>query len=250
MFIDTHCHISSSYYEDVDFVISENRKNGVGKIIISGCEIDGIKETIEYAKRYDDVYLSLGYHPSEVERVTGDLLKQLEVYLKDRKVVALGEIGLDYHYGKETKLAQKKLFEYQLSLAEKLDLPVIIHSRDATQDTIDILKKYSVKGIIHCFSGSLEVAIQYIEMGYLLGIGGVLTFKNSNLPKVVASIDLTSLVLETDSPYLAPEPYRGKQNSSKYIPIIAEKLAFIKEVSVEEVMTITTHNADTLFDFS
>lgn len=250
MFIDTHCHMSSSYYEDIDLVISENLENGVGKIIISGCEIDSIEESIEYAQRYDDVYLSLGYHPSEVGKVKDDQLEQLEVYLKSNKVVALGEIGLDYHYEKDNKLAQKNLFEYQLSLAEKLGLPVIIHSRDATQDTLDILKKYSVKGIIHCFSGSLEVAIQYIEMGYLLGIGGVLTFKNSNLPKVVAEIDLTSLVLETDSPYLAPEPYRGKKNSSKYIPVIAEKIALIKEVSVEEVMTVTTLNAESLFDFS
>lgn len=250
MFIDTHCHISSSYYEDIDFVISENKRNGVGKIVISGCEIDNIEEAVEYAQRYDDIYLSLGYHPSEVERVTDATLNQLEIYLKNSKVVALGEIGLDYHYGKENKLAQKKLFEDQLMLAEKLNLPVIIHSRDATQDTIDLLKKHSVKGIIHCFSGSLEVALQYIEMGYLLGIGGVLTFKNSNLPKVVTELDLASLVLETDSPYLTPEPYRGKQNSSKYIPVIAEKLAFIKGVSVEEVMTVTTLNAERLFDFS
>ena len=143
---------------------------------------------------------------------------------------------------------QKKLFKEQLKIAQRLNLPVVIHSRDATKDTIDILKMFNVSGVIHCFSGSLEIANIYISMGYKLGIGGVLTFKNSKLYRVIENINLENIVLETDSPYLTPEPYRGKTNSSKYIPIIAKKLAEIKKVSIEEVARITTNNAYLIFD--
>lgn len=250
MFIDTHCHLSREYYDDIDLVVKENRDSNIGKIVISGCEIDSFQEAVLIAKQYEDVYLSLGFHPSEASLVSNSHLEALERQLDNEKVVAIGEIGLDYHYGKENIIEQKNLFEQQLLLAEKFHLPVIIHSRDATKDTIDILKMHHVKGIIHCFSGSLETAREYIEMGFLLGIGGVLTFKNSHLPQVLFSIDLSHIVLETDSPYLAPTPYRGEKNSSKYIPVIASKIAEIKQVSLEEVMKITTHNATSLFDFS
>ncbi len=250
MFIDTHCHLSREYYDDIDLVVKENRDSNIGKIVISGCEIDSFQEAVLIAKQYEDVYLSLGFHPSEASLVSNSHLETLERQLDNEKVVAIGEIGLDYHYGKENIIEQKNLFEQQLLLAEKFHLPVIIHSRDATKDTIDILKMHHVKGIIHCFSGSLETAREYIEMGFLLGIGGVLTFKNSHLPQVLFSIDLSHIVLETDSPYLAPTPYRGEKNSSKYIPVIASKIAEIKQVSLEEVMKITTHNATSLFDFS
>lgn len=250
MFIDTHCHLSREYYDDIDLVVKENRDSNIGKIVISGCEIDSFQEAVLIAKQYEDVYLSLGFHPSEASLVSNSHLEALERQLDNEKVVAIGEIGLDYHYGKENIIEQKNLFEQQLLLAEKFHLPVIIHSRDATKDTIDILKMHHVKGIIHCFSGSLETAREYIEMGFLLGIGGVLTFKNSHLPQVLSSIDLSHIVLETDSPYLAPTPYRGEKNSSKYIPVIASKIAEIKQVSLEEVMKITTHNATSLFDFS
>lgn len=250
MFIDTHCHLLSEYYEDIDAIILENRQNKVEKIIISGCEIEDLEESIRLASQYDDVYLSLGFHPSESDKISDIHLKRLEDLLSHPKVVALGEIGLDYHYGKDNMERQKELFEYQLSLAVRLSLPVVIHSRDATKDTIDILSKYPVKGVIHCFSGSLETALQYIKMGYLIGIGGVVTFKNSNLPHVVEKLDLSSIVLETDSPYLAPTPYRGEKNSSKYIPVIAQKIAEIQNVSVEDVMNQTSLNAMALFDFS
>lgn len=250
MFIDTHCHLSSEYYDDIDLVISENKKAGLKRMIISGCELDDIKEAVSFAEKYENVYLSLGFHPSETGKINDQHLIYLEDMLKHKKVVAIGEIGLDYHYGKENVEEQKVLFEKQLLLAEKLGLPVVIHSRDATKDTIDILKKHSVRGVIHCFSGSLETAYEYIRMGFLLGIGGVVTFKNSNLSRVVSEVGLESLVLETDSPYLAPTPYRGMQNSSKYIPIIAEKVAEICNVSLEDVMKETTKNAEGLFDFS
>ena len=248
MFIDTHCHLSKEDYDDIDLVIKENRENNISKIIISGCSRDSIFESIELSKRYDEVYLTLGYHPSEVDTVTDDDLLELENLLKLDKVVGLGEIGLDYYYGKDNKNEQIELFRKQLNIAEKLDIPVVIHSRDAVEDTINILKEFDLTGVIHCFSGSVETAKIYTSMGYMLGIGGVVTFKNSNLYKVVESVGLKNIVLETDSPYLAPTPFRGEKNSSKYIPLIADKIADILDVNVEEVGLETTKNACSMFD--
>ena len=249
MYIDTHCHLSKKYYNDIDKVIEDNQIALIDKIIISGCEKDEIEETIQIIGRYSDVYATIGYHPDQADIITEKDIKELENLVNSsKKVVGIGEIGLDYHYDDINKDKQKKIFEMQLKIAEKLSLPVVIHSRDATFDTIEILKKYKVKGIIHCFSGSLETANIYIGMGYKLGIGGVLTFKNSKLGEVVKEVSLNSIVLETDSPYLTPDPYRGKTNSSKYIPLIAEKLSQIKDVTINEVAKITTKNCYDLFD--
>ena len=248
MFIDTHCHISKEDYDDIDLVIKENIDASVDKMIVSGCEDNAIEESIELSKKYDSIYLTIGYHPDQVNVVDDEKLDKLKELLKTPKVVGVGEIGLDYHYGKEDRDKQIELFEKQLKIAEDTNLPVVIHSRDATEDTINTLKKYKVKGIMHCFSGSVETAKIYVSMGFLLGIGGVVTFKNSNLYKVVEEVGLDNIVLETDAPYLAPTPYRGKQNSSKYIPIIAEKISEILGVSVDEVAVKTTDNAVKLFD--
>ena len=251
MFIDTHCHLSKEYYDDIESVLEENKKVDVTKLIVSGCDKESIVESFSLADQYDSILLTIGYHPSEADTITDNDLLLLREQLNNEKVVGIGEIGLDYHYGKDNILKQKELFRYQLSLAEKLSMPVVIHSRDATMDTINILKEYpEVKGIIHCFSGSLETANIYISMGYKLGIGGVVTFKNSNLFKVVQSVGLDNIVLETDAPYLAPEPYRGKLNSSKYIPVIAERIAELLAVSVEEVARVTTKNAVYMFDLN
>ncbi len=248
MFIDTHCHLSKEDYDDIDLVIKENRENNISKIIISGCSRENIFESIELSKRYEEVYLTLGYHPSEVNTVTDDDLLELENLLKLDKVVGLGEIGLDYYYGKDNKNEQIELFRKQLVIAEKLDIPVVIHSRDAVEDTINILKEFDLTGVIHCFSGSVETAKIYTSMGYMLGIGGVVTFKNSNLYKVVEEVGIKNIVLETDSPYLAPTPFRGQKNSSKYIPLIAEKVSNILRISIEEVGIETTKNACSMFD--
>lgn len=248
MYIDTHCHISKNYYDDIKEVITDSKNNGLEKIIISCCEVDDIEESLNIINNYDNVYATFGYHPDQIDKVCDEDLKKLETLIKtNQKIVGIGEIGLDYHHGTD-KEKQKKLFKEQLKIAQRLNLPVVIHSRDATKDTIDILKMYNVSGVIHCFSGSLETANIYISMGYKLGIGGVLTFKNSKLYKVIENINLENIVLETDSPYLTPEPYRGKTNSSKYIPIIAKKLAEVKKVSIEEVAKITTNNAYLIFD--
>lgn len=249
MYIDTHCHLSKKYYNDIDKVIEDNQIALIDKIIISGCEKDELEETMKIINNYNIVYATIGYHPDQADIITEKDIKKLEnIVGSSKKVIGIGEIGLDYHYDDINKDKQKQIFEMQLKIAEKLSLPVVIHSRDATFDTIEILKKYKVKGIIHCFSGSLETANIYIGMGYKLGIGGVLTFKNSKLGEVVKEVSLNSIVLETDSPYLTPDPYRGKTNSSKYIPLIAEKLSQIKDVTINEVAKITTKNCYDLFD--
>ena len=252
MYIDTHCHLSRDDYDDIDLVIKENRNNQIDKIIVSCCDKASIIEGLAISLNYEDIFLTLGYHPSEANDINENDLLELEKYLKNEsKVVGVGEIGLDYHYGKEDIDKQKWLFRKQLEIAQKLSLPVVIHSRDATLDTINILTEYpDVKGDIHCFSGSIETAEKYISMGYKLGIGGVVTFKNSNLYKVVETVGIDNIILETDSPYLTPEPFRGKKNSSKYIPYIAKKIADILSITAEEVGFRTSKNAINLFDLN
>ena len=250
MYIDTHCHLSMEDYLDIDKVIEENKNALVEKIVVSGCSRESIEEVMDLKDNYDMVYVTIGYHPEYADTVTESDLDYLKSLLGEKKVVGIGEIGLDYHYTKENKDKQIWLFEEQLKIADAFNLPVVIHSRDATMDTINTLKKYKVKGIIHCFSGSLETANIYISMGFLLGIGGVVTFKNSKLKDVVKEVPLESIVLETDSPYLTPVPFRGKINSSKYLEFIANFIADIKNISVEELAEITSKNASSLFDFN
>jgi len=247
--IDTHTHVSKEYYEDIDGVISRAKNARVSPLIISGCDKSGIKEAVELIEKYDNLYATIGYHPDEVEVTSDEDINELEkLVLANPKIIGIGEIGLDYYYGKDDRDKQLLLFEKQLALASRLDVPVVIHSRDAVLDTIELLKKYNVRGIMHCFSGSLETAREYISMGFLLGIGGVLTFKNSKLKEVIKEIPMESIVLETDAPYLAPEPYRGKTNEPSYVVETAKFLAKIKEISVEEVDKITTNNVIKLFD--
>lgn len=250
MFIDTHCHISKDDYDDIDLIVSDNKEAGVDKIIVSGCTKESIIETLSLSEKYKDFFVTIGYHPSEAKITNDDDLTFLEEQIKKfTKVVGIGEIGLDYHYGKDDINLQKELFRRQMSIAEKYNLPVVIHSRDATFDTIEILKEFpNVIGDIHCFSGSVETAKIYISMGYKIGIGGVVTFKNSNLSNVVEYIGVENILLETDAPYLTPEPYRGKQNSSKYIPLIAKKISEILNISLDEVSKITINNTVSLFD--
>ncbi|MBQ6539017.1 MAG: TatD family hydrolase [Bacilli bacterium] len=251
MYIDTHCHILKEDYDDIDKVIKEDFEV-VDKIIVSGCEKESIEESLELIEKYDNVYATLGYHPEQVDRVTDEDLIELEKLLDSPKVVGLGEIGLDYHYEKDKKDDQIKLFEKQLSIAEKKGIPVLVHSREATEDTIKCLKKYKVHGIIHAFSGSYETGLEYIKMGYLLGIGGVVTFTNSNLGEVVSKLGVEHLVLETDAPYLIPHPFRGRgmKNSSKYIPFIARKISAVTGKTVDEVGEITSENALRVFDLN
>ena len=247
MMIDTHCHLSSSDYTNLELVI-KNMENNI--IIVSGCNSKTNHEVINMCNKYNNVYGTLGIHPEEVDSATEADLEFIESNLTNPKIVAVGEIGLDYHWNKENKDLQKLWFEKQLALAKKYQMSVVVHSRDAIQDTYDILKTSDVKKIdIHCYSSSLEMAYKFIDLGARLGIGGVVTFKNSEkLKDVVRCIDLKYLLLETDSPYLAPEPFRGKQNEPYNIKYVAEKIAELKNISVEEVFKITTMNAIDQFD--
>ena len=247
MLIDTHCHLYSEYYSDIDDIVNLAKKSNVNILINNGCDSKSNKEVIDLLDKYKNMYGAIGIHPEEVENHSLDDIKFIEDNLNNKKVVAIGEIGLDYHYSKENKEKQIKLFELQLDIANKYKVPVIIHSRDATEDTINILRKYNIKGVIHSFSGSLETAKIYIKMGFLLGINGVVTFKNCNLKDILVNIGLNNIILETDSPYLTPVPYRGEKNSSKYIPFIAEKIANCKNVSLKQVAEITTSNAKYIF---
>ena len=251
MYIDSHCHLSKEYYDSLDEIVNKAKENKVNTLIISGCDKNGIIEGLDIIKKYDNVYMTIGFHPSEANITTEEDLIWLENLIKENdKIIAVGEIGLDYYWVKDNKELQRDLFRKQLDIATRLNLPVVIHSREATQESYDILKEYQLKGIIHCYSGSLEMAKEYIKLGYKIGIGGVVTFKNTNLVDVVKEIDLKDITLETDSPYLAPTPYRGKQNSPEYIPLIAEKIAEIKEITKEQVGEITTKNVKELFNIN
>ena len=249
MFIDTHCHIDSSVSGDV--YIKNAYSANVKGLIFSFCNQDCYQAGIEFLDKYPDVFVSLGFHPEDADIITDKDLQCLdEVLVSSSRIVAIGEIGLDYYWRKDNKEKQRDLFQKQLDLAVKHQMPVVIHCRDAIQELYDILSQYKgkVKGVIHCFSGSYEMARAFIELGFVLGIGGVLTFKNSKLYQVVEKLPLSRIVLETDSPYLTPEPHRGEMNESKYIPLVAEKIAQIKGISLSEVEKITTDNAKRVFD--
>lgn len=249
MFTDTHCHLYNEYYEEgIDSIYEKMEQSKINRVVNNGCDAKSNKEVIELLGKYSWMYGAIGIHPESADTYTEEDLKYVEEHINDPKVVAVGEIGLDYYWTKETRDKQKELFEYQLALAERVNKPVIIHSREATQDTIDILKKYKVTGVIHSFSGSYETACIYIKMGYLLGINGVITFKNCNLKDVVEKLDLENIVLETDSPYLTPVPYRGKRNDPSHVWEIAEYIANLKGVSVEELSKETNGNISRCFD--
>ena len=249
MFIDTHMHIGYEFGLDPDEYVKKSLDNNVNILIASFCEKKDLNDADLFTKKYTCMYACIGYHPEIANDIVDNDLDILENMIKsNNKIIAIGEIGLDYHWDDSNKEKQKELFRKQLSLAERLNLPVIIHTRDAINDTYEILKEYKVKGIIHCFSGSLEMAKKFIGLGYLLGIGGVVTFKNSKLYQVIENIDLKNIVFETDSPYISPEPFRGKTNCSSNIPIIAEKVSEIKEIPLEKTAEITTKNAINFFD--
>ena len=246
-FTDTHCHLYNGYYDDVSSIIKNANDNNVCRFINAGCDVKGNLEVIDKLS-LKEVYGVIGYHPEEADNITNKEIDLLERQLNNKKIIGIGEIGLDYHYGKKNKDAQLKLFELQLQMASKYKLPVVIHSRDATKDTIDVLKKYpDVRGVIHSFSGSKETANIYISMGYKLGINGVVTFKNSNL-KDILNIIINDIVLETDSPYLTPHPNRGTRNEPKYISDIAFFISHYTGISIEELMSITNNNINEVFD--
>lgn len=244
MFCDSHCHILKEYYDDIEEVLNNAKNNNVDRIINAAYNYDSSKEILDIVKKYDNVYGVVGLHPENcLENFDYCIFDNL-----DKKIVGIGEIGLDYHYGKENKDKQIEIFNKQLQIASDLNLPVVIHSRDAVMDTLNILKNYKVKGVIHSFSGSLEVAKEYIKMGYLLGINGVITFKNCNLKDVINNISLDNIILETDSPYLTPVPFRGTKNEPAKMIETAKFLCDLYDVGLDELASITNKNIKRIFD--
>ena len=248
MLIDTHCHIFTEYFEDIDSVIERCNRHGVGMIIVNGTNRRDNEEVLELVKKYDIVYGALGIQPEEIDDYTEENLKFIEEHIDDDKILAVGEIGLDYHYECDKEL-QRELFKKQLNIAKKHNKPVIIHSRDCIMETYNILKETDVKGIMHCYSGSVEMAEKFIDLGFFLGIGGVSTFKNANkIIDVIKNIPLEYIVLETDAPYLSPEPYRGKRNEPCNVTVILKKICEIKGIDYKVASDITTRNVFRLFD--
>lgn len=247
MFIDTHCHIFKEYYDNIPDVINEMKDN---IMIISGYNSSSNKEVIELVNKYPNVYGTIGLHPEEVNNVSEFDLDFIIKNIKNPKIVGIGEIGLDYHYVSDNKDLQKSIFIEQMNIAKKYNKTVVIHSRDAIFDTVNIIKKYQdLKIVMHCYSSSLDIAKELIKMNVKLGIGGVVTFKNGiKLKEVVQNIPIENLLLETDSPYMAPEPLRGKKNKPYNCYFIAKKIADLKGISLEDVLSITTSNAIYQFD--
>ena len=245
MLIDTHCHLFDEYYENIGEII----KNMDGIMITSGCGDKTNKEVIELVNKYPNVYGTLGIHPEEINNITDESFKIIEENINNPKILAIGEIGLDYYWVKDNKDEQIKLFKKQLELAKKYNKPVVIHSRDSIQDTYNILKEYQLKGTIHCFSSNLEMAKEFVKLGYKIGIGGILTFNNSKkLQDIVKELNLSDILLETDSPYLTPEPHRKERNQPSFVYYIAKKISELKNINIEEVINQTGVNAAKLFD--
>lgn len=246
MIIDTHCHLNKDEYDNIEEVIK--RMNGI--MITAGCDDKSNLEVLEQINKYDNVYGVLGIHPESVTEVTDVSFKIIEENINNPKIVGIGEVGLDYYWDKTHIEEQKKLFIKQIELAQKYHKTVVIHSRDAIEDTLDIIKQFpDVKFVFHCYSSSVEIAKELVKRNIKLGIGGVVTFKNSvKLKEVVSSIDLKYLLLETDSPYLTPEPYRGKKNEPANTLYVAQKIAEIKGIEVDKVIEMTTKNAIEQFD--
>ena len=250
MFIDTHCHISKEYFDDIPNLIDKIVKSGVNKVIVNGCDMKSNLEVLELVEKYDIVYGALGFHPTELDDFSDEQLIWLEKNINNKKIVAIGEIGLDYHYDNTDKVKQKEVFEKQLQIASKYHKPVIVHSRDAINDTYNIISKYNVIGSLHCFSSSKEMAERFIKLGFYIGIGGVCTYKNAKeIKEVIKAIDLEYIILETDTPYLSPEPVRKEKNTPCNIPIIASYIASLKDVDLSIVSKVTSANAGRLFDF-
>lgn len=252
MLIDSHAHLDDERFDgDRDILIKSLKSNKLELVINIGADFQSSINSIELAKKYDNIYASIGVHPHSASEVTEETLDKFREMAKEEKVVAIGEIGLDYYYDNSPRDLQRKWFREQLKLAKELDLPVIIHSRDATQETFDIIKEAqdgSLRGVLHCFSGSVEVAMEYIKLGFYISIGGTVTFKNARVVKEVAeAVPLDKLLIETDCPYLTPEPYRGKRNEPMFVKYVAQKIAEIKDINFEELAKATNKNTKELF---
>ena len=252
MFVDTHCHIFDCAFDtDRTDVINKCLSENVSKLIVVGFDKKTNELALELSRKYAFIYPTVGLHPTELDDYSDNFFVYLENLIKENKeIVGIGECGLDYYWDDSKKDLQKKVFLKQIELSLKYNLPLIIHSRDAIGDTLEVLKSVNkpILGVMHGYSGSLEMAREFVKLGLKIGIGGVVTFKNAkNVKEVVKELDLSNFVLETDCPYLTPTPYRGKRNAPFYIPLIAKEIAELKGIDIKEVEEATTNNANKLF---
>ncbi len=255
MIFDTHAHYDDEQFDiDRDGLLLSMKENGIGTIVNIGANLASSKTSIELAHKYDFIYAAVGVHPSDSGELNEDNFDWIRQMSADERCVAIGEIGLDYYWPEPDQEIQKKWFVRQLDLAREVGLPVVIHSRDAAADTVQILKDNNagdIGGVVHCFSYSKEVALECVKMGFYIGVGGVLTFKNGKkMKEVVSEIPIEKIILETDCPYLAPEPNRGKRNSSLNLPYVVKAMAEIKGMSEQEVIDITERNARAMYKLS
>ncbi|CAG7914898.1 MULTISPECIES: TatD family hydrolase [Mammaliicoccus] len=252
MLIDTHVHLNADQYdEDLQEVIDRALEEGIDRMFVVGFDTNTIERTMKLIDQYDFIYGIIGWHPVDAIDCTEERLQWIEELSKHPKIIGIGEMGLDYHWDKSPKDIQKEVFRKQIALAKRVQLPIIIHNREATQDCVDILKEENaseVGGIMHSFSGSNEIADEILKMNFYISLGGPVTFKNAKQPKEVAQhIPLDRLLVETDAPYLSPHPYRGKRNEPARVKLVAEQIAELRGISYEEVCKATTENAERLF---
>lgn len=252
MIFESHAHYDDEAFDkDREALLASFEKKGIGTVVNIGASMQGSEDTVKLAGQYPFVYGAVGVHPSEVGELKEEALERLRILCGHEKVIAVGETGLDYHYPEPAVTVQKEWFSRQLTLAREVRLPVIIHSREAAKDTLDIMQAHragEIGGVVHCFSYAKEMAREYLNMDFYFGIGGVITFKNAKkLKEAVVYIPMDKILLETDSPYLSPEPYRGQRNTSLNLPYVAAAIAELKGVSVEEVVERTEQNARKLF---
>ena len=249
---DTHAHYDDEAFDsDRESLISSLKDRGVVGIVSCGCDISSTVANQNLSHSFDDFYFAAGFHPENLEDFSVEDLEKLEPFFADEKCVAVGEIGLDYHWMNSTKEKQKEFFVAQIELAGEKGIPVIVHDREAHGDTLDILKVTKPNGVLHCFSGSVEMAREVIKLGMFVGFNGVATFKNARkIPEIIKEISLERIVLETDCPYLAPEPHRGKRNDSSFIPFIAQRIGEILGISAQEVLDVTNKNARALYNLT
>lgn len=253
MLIDSHAHLDDRKFDDDRESLIKNFKNNNIELVINiGADLKTSQASVELAEKHDAIYAAVGVHPHSAKEVNTMVMEQLKELAENEKVIAIGEIGLDYYYDNSPRDVQRKWFIEQLKLAKELDLPVIIHTRDAAGETFEILKNNqngNVRGVLHSYSGSVEMALDYVKMGFYISIGGPVTFKNARIVREVAeAVPLDKLLIETDCPYLTPEPYRGKRNEPVYVKYTAEKIAEIKKISYDDLVKATNANTRKLFN--
>lgn len=253
MFIDSHAHLDDNRFDaDRDLLINNLKENGIDIAVNIGADFKSSINSVELSKKYENIYASVGIHPHSADEVDDNTLRKIKELAQNEKVVAIGEIGLDYYYDNSPRDIQRECFKKQLELAKEVNLPVVIHSREASQETFDIIQEAqdgTLRGVMHCYSGSVEMAEEYInKLGFYISIGGPVTFKNARIVKEVAqSVPLDKLLIETDCPYLTPEPYRGKRNEPMFVKYTAQEIAKLRETTIEELAEATSRNAKTLF---